>query len=91
MPSVTDTICITMHKPSHVLREYRQKHGLSCADVGKLLGIAEPTARSLENGNRRITPEMAVEIEKALGIPRQKLVPDLFESRRQSDPHPEAG
>lgn len=79
-----------MREPSHVLREYREKHGLSCAEIGKLLGIAEPTARSLENGNRRITPEMAVEIEKALGIPRQKLVPDFFESRRQSDPLPES-
>lgn len=67
-----------MAKPHPVLREYRQKHRLSSAALAKLIGIAESTGRSLENGNRRVTPEMAVEIEKAIGIPRKKLCPEFF-------------
>lgn len=73
-------MCINMTKPSQLLRKYREKHQLSCADMAKLLGVAEPTARSLENGNRRITAERAVEIERVTGIPRQDLCPDVFEA-----------
>lgn len=71
-------MCIIMAKAHHLLREYRRKHGLSCAELAKLLGVAEPTARSLENGTRRITAERAAEIERATGIPRHELRPDIY-------------
>jgi plasmid maintenance system antidote protein VapI len=69
-----------MAKPHSLLKEYRQKRQLSCAEMAKLLGVAEVTARSFENGNRRITAERAVEIERAIGIPRHQLCPQFFES-----------
>lgn len=65
-------------KPHELLRKYRTDNGLSCAQMGKLLGVAESTARSLENGNRSITAERAVAIELAIGIPRAELCPEVF-------------
>lgn len=62
----------------HPLRAYRSEHELSCADLAKQLGIAEPTLRSFENGWRTISAETAVEIERSIGIPRAQLRPDLF-------------
>ena len=71
---------IVMPKPNQVLREYRQKLGLSCEEFAKQLRIAEPTLRSLENGTRKITAERAKEIaertEQALTI--RDLRPDLY-------------
>ena len=75
---VSDTIRIVMAKPCELLRDYRQERGLSMLEMAKLLGVAESTARSLENGTRRITPDRAIEIENALGISRRELCPDLF-------------
>ena len=62
------------------LRLYRDKHGISCADFARRIGVAEPTMRSLENGTRAITPERAKLIEAATGgeVTRQQLPPDIF-------------
>lgn len=65
----------------HPIRVYRSAHGLSCADLAKELGIAEPTLRSFENGHRTISAEMAVEIEKRIGIDRAQLRPELFSNQ----------
>ncbi len=62
----------------HPLRAYRSTHDLTCADLAKKLGIAEPTVRSFENGHRIISAEMAVTIEDRLGIPRYKIRADLW-------------
>jgi hypothetical protein len=45
-----------------------------------VLGIAEVTLRSLENGNRRITPEKAKEFDERTGgkLLRVRLLPDFF-------------
>lgn len=69
-----------MPKTSLLIRSYRKKHGLSCADLAKKLGLAESTLRSIENGTRPITAELAVEIERATDseVVRQHLRPDLF-------------
>ena len=67
-----------MAKKLHPLRSYRIKHGLSCGILAGKLKVAESTLRSLENGHRRLTAELAVEIEKRLGINRAILRPDLF-------------
>lgn len=63
---------------SQPLRAYRKKHGLSVMEMAKLIGVAEPTARSMENGHRPILAEMAIKIEGKTGISRKKLRPDLF-------------
>jgi DNA-binding transcriptional regulator YdaS (Cro superfamily) len=72
-----------MDQEIHPLRRYRIAKGLSSVELAKLLGIAEPTARSLENGTRTVTAERAVEIEKATGgeLNRRELRPDLFEAK----------
>lgn len=71
---------VRMRKPYAILREYRLMLDQSPEAFAKRLGIAESTLRSLENGTRRITPERAVEIEKALNgaIPRERLLPEVF-------------
>lgn len=48
--------------------------------MGKLLGVAESTVRSWENGHRPITAERAVEFERVIGIPRDRLCPKVFEA-----------
>jgi transcriptional regulator with XRE-family HTH domain len=62
----------------HPLRAYRLRHGLSCAELAKALDIAEPTLRSFENGHRVVSAETAVEIERRIGVTRQRLRPELF-------------
>lgn len=73
-------MCINMAKTNQILRDYRQKRGLTCAELAALLGIAEPTVRSLENGNRTITAERAVDIERRTNgeITRHDLRSDLY-------------
>ena len=70
-----------MHKPHQVLRDYRQKLGLSCAEFARQLGIAEATLRSLENGHRKITAERAKEIAKNTKhrLTVRTLRPDLYQ------------
>lgn len=54
---------------------------ISTDELADLLRIAKSTARSFVNGNRQITAEKAVEIEKRIGIPRETLRPDIFVRR----------
>jgi predicted transcriptional regulator len=63
----------------HPLRKYRVERGLSCAELAKTLDLAEATVRSYENGNRTISAETAVAIEKRIGIPRAQIRSDLWE------------
>lgn len=78
-----------MDHANEVLRTYRQEHGLSCKEMGDLLGIKESTVRSLENGNRQVTPERAKNIEEKVALAlagrkvrraltRWQLLPDFF-------------
>lgn len=60
------------------IREYREKREITPLELAKQLDIAESTLRSIENGNRPVTPEMAVKIEEITGIPRQDFHPKLF-------------
>jgi transcriptional regulator with XRE-family HTH domain len=62
------------------LTAYREAHGLSRKEFADVLGIAEVTLRSLENGNRRITPEKAKEFDERTGgkLLRVRLLPDFF-------------
>lgn len=60
------------------LRAYRKKNGLTAQALGKKLGFATSTIRSFENGNRTISAEDAVFIEKTIGINRADLRPDLW-------------
>lgn len=68
-----------MHKTSPI-RAYRARKKLSCAALASQLGIAESTLRSIENGNRPVTPQFAMDVEKVTGgeITRIKLLPEFF-------------
>lgn len=69
-----------MAQRHNLLREYREKHGISPADMAKELGIAESTLRSLENGTRLIQPETCRDIEAVTRgqLTRADIDPDLF-------------
>jgi DNA-binding transcriptional regulator YdaS (Cro superfamily) len=69
-----------MSNPAEILRSFRERKRQTKAEFAALLGIPEPTYRSLENGWRPITPKRAKEIEEKLGgaLTRDKLCPDLF-------------
>ena len=64
--------------PKTILREYRKARNLKADDLAAKLGISASLLRSMENGDRETTGEMAVRIEKKIGIDRVKLRPDLF-------------
>ncbi|WP_233962018.1 HigA family addiction module antitoxin [Pectobacterium versatile] len=56
-----------MHNPSHpadVLREYLGHH--SVAETAKQLNLSEDVAEKLLNGDMKITPDIAAQLETAL-------------------------
>lgn len=69
-----------MAQQFYLLREYREKHNISCADMAKKLGVAESTLRSLENGTRTITAEVCRDIEAVTRgeVKRVQIDPDIF-------------
>ena len=60
------------------LKAYREAKQLSQQEVADKLGVSRQMVGFLENGEREFTPEMAVKIEKELGIPREEILPELF-------------
>ena len=70
-----------MAKAKGALRTYRKRLGLTAKAVAQKIGVAESTLRSFENGTREIDGEMAVQIERCLGVDRLLLRPDLFRKR----------
>ncbi len=61
-----------------MIKERRQKLNLSITAVATQLGVSRSQASRLENGKSNITAEMAIKLEKVLGISRAELRPDLF-------------
>lgn len=68
----------TVRKALHPLKAYRYDEGLTQTDLADKLGISVGQLCRLERGSRGITGLMAVKIERKLGIPRNKLRPDLW-------------
>lgn len=63
------------------LRKYREKKGLSQAELGKLARVRQDTISGLENGRgRRIDLDVLERIAKVLGVKATAL---LSESRRK--------
>ena len=60
------------------IRAYRGDHHLRLTDVADRLAISIPHLHKLETEKATITAEMAVHIERKLGIPRHKLRRDLW-------------
>lgn len=63
---------------ANVLVEYRKKHDLSQAELGKTLGKKSQTISRYETGQRRISFGTAKMINKQLKIPLKKLRPDIW-------------
>jgi transcriptional regulator with XRE-family HTH domain len=60
------------------LKSYREEQGLSQQEVADKLGVSRQMVSFLENGERDFTADMAVLMEKKLGIARGHVRPDLF-------------
>ena len=68
-----------MAKARDPLKVYRDDNQLSQQDIADKLGVSRQLVGMLETGERTYTADMAVLIEKKIGIPRVKFRPDLFE------------
>lgn len=68
-----------MAKARDPLRAYREENNLSQQDIADRLNVSRQLIGMLETGERPYTADMAVAIEKELGIPRARFRPDLFE------------
>jgi len=60
------------------LSSYRKKHKLSQQALADKLGISRQLVGLIESGERRITPDNAVEWEQKLGVSREFLMPAFF-------------
>lgn len=61
-----------MHNPSHPGKTLRDDIlpalGLSVTEAAEQLGVARPTLSKVLNGRAAISPEMAIRLEKWLGV-----------------------
>ena len=57
------------------LRSWRERHGLSQADVAGLTGLSVALVSRIENGDRNPRPLTKVRIAKALGIQVAEIFP----------------
>lgn len=63
-----------IHPGQHVRDEALTPKGMSVTDAAKLLGISRPGVSNFLNGKVSTTPDMAARVERAFGIPAQKLL-----------------
>lgn len=61
-----------MHPGSVVRQECLEKHGLSVTDAARVLGVDRQTLSNLLNARSGISPEMAIRLEKAFGMPARE-------------------
>ncbi|MBO6755440.1 MAG: helix-turn-helix domain-containing protein [Roseibium sp.] len=61
---------------AHVLTIYREKAGLTKAELGRRLGVGRAAVLKWENG--RVPAERALSVEEVTGIPRWELRPDIY-------------
>lgn len=60
------------------LLRYRIENNLTQAQLAKRLKLSRQMVAALETGRRPYTADMAVHIEKRIGIPRARIRPDYF-------------
>lgn len=82
---------MTMKNPPHpgdlIRTEIIDPLGLSVTHAAEVLGVRRATLSDLLNGNARLSPEMALRIEKAFGagmdhLLRMQLAYDVAQARR---------
>lgn len=62
------------HPGGFVKRTVVEANGLSVTDAAQALGVTRPALSALLNGRAHLTPEMALRIEKAFGVPLDELM-----------------
>lgn len=65
---------------NEILKEKRRKKGLSGKQMAKQLGISAPFYGQIENGQRRLSYDMAVKIALLLNTKPDKLFFDQYVS-----------
>ena len=91
-----DIIRVTgpMYDPPHpggfIARTYMAELGLSARRLAAMLGVAPTTVTRVVAGNARVTPDLAVRLEKVLGRTaeswlRMQEAYDLWQARRTVD------
>jgi antitoxin HigA-1 len=91
----------TMHNPPHPGLTLRDDIipalGLTVTSAARQLGIARPTMSRVINGRSAISPEMALRIEKWLGVDRggdarvwlaQQMAHDLWQVQKRTKTKP---
>lgn len=78
------------HPGRFVKNEIVEANGLSVTDAAQVLGVTRPALSALLNGRSDLTPQMAVRIEKAFGVPIEQLMEmqtsfDIAEVRKRAD------
>ena len=78
------------HVGSFIRTEILEELGLSIARAAEILDVRRATLSDLVNEKASLTPEMALRIEKAFGVPMDTLLKmqawrDTVAMRRQSD------
>lgn len=62
------------HPGSFVKSEVLKAHGLSVTEAADVLGVTRPALSALVNERAHLSPEMAIRIEKAFGLPMETLM-----------------
>jgi DNA-binding transcriptional regulator YdaS (Cro superfamily) len=65
-----------------IIKQYLLMRGETASSLADQLGVPVSTVTRWLHGQRRISAEMAVAVEKVTGIRRHHLRPDLFEEKR---------
>lgn len=78
------------HPGGFVKSKIIEANGLSVTDAAQVLGVTRPALSALLNGRSHLTPQMAIRIEKAFGIPIEQLMEmqtsfDIAEVRKRAD------
>lgn len=60
------------------LKTFREARNLSCAELGRMVGVTRATVLRWEDGTRRIGVTLLPRVAQVTGIPREKLRPDIF-------------
>jgi transcriptional regulator with XRE-family HTH domain len=63
---------------AHPITQYRQEKKLTLQKLGEQVGLSKGSVCDVEAGRKRLSPEKAMQIEAATGIPRHELRPDLW-------------
>jgi len=69
---------IRMRNPAHpgsfVKHEIIEPLGLSVTDAAQVLGVTRATLSAMLNARAQLSPEMALRLEKAFGVPMETLM-----------------